>query len=60
MISIRDKMIDKVVKDMYKENEDKDYPIEIINVLASMMKEGKIEFVRKDGQWAFYLATKEY
>ena len=59
IVSIRDKMIEKVVRDLYH-REDGKYPVEIISALASLMKDGKVDFVRRDGEWAFYLSTKDY
>jgi hypothetical protein len=57
VISLRNATIKKIVEDLKQQYADTP---EIAEALGNLMKEGKVDYVRRDGEWAFFLSTKDY
>ena len=60
VVSIREKQIDRIVQELKEDDAKNGRPIEIAEALGQLMRDGKVDFVRRDGEWAFYLSTKDY
>jgi hypothetical protein len=57
VVSMRNATIKKIVQELKRQYSDTP---EIAEALGNLMKDGKVDYVRRDGEWAFFLSTKDY